>query len=370
MFYISVFVHRFRDLDPLIRAECIHSLGLYFKKHPSHFLSTSYLRYVGWVLSDSATPVRLAAIKALQTVYSLSSASSGEADHLLPSLNHFTERFKPRLLEMAEGDTDVSIRVGVLGVLGDIDKAGLLEEEERERLGGLVFCEDAKVRKGVSGFVRGVWEEWTEERVMEMGGAINGSGAKGKKDKGKGKTELDTSRIGIKGLAVLLIKWGKTLDEIIGDDSDTEDQEDDADELGQGTSKGASKRSKQMAALAANTSHKANSEGRTALAVDALWEELEPVRDWEGILDMLLLDHSAAGEDQATSSRARRGGGRLNDKKHAAANDAEDDRDEDAESVQVDEAWRLEEVEEGLLLEVLVASLTRAEKEAASGKKV
>ena len=117
----SVFVHRYRDLDPNIRAECVRAIGLWFRKYPGHFLDASYLRYVGWVLSDSHTLVRVEAVKALAGVYD-------QADYIT-SLSHFTERFKPRLLEMATSDTELSVRVAVIQVLGSLDSRSLLESE-------------------------------------------------------------------------------------------------------------------------------------------------------------------------------------------------------------------------------------------------
>ena len=58
--------------------------------------------------------------------------------------------------------------------------------------------------------------------------------------------------------------------------------------------------------------------------------EVEPVADWETVLEILLLDHSAAGEDDAAQAKGRR--------------KAKPSSQESA----VDEAWRLEEVEEGV----------------------
>ncbi|KAK0205357.1 hypothetical protein DFS33DRAFT_761234 [Desarmillaria ectypa] len=337
-FIDGVFVHRFRDLDPVIRTECITSLGIFFKKHPSHFLSTSYLRYVGWVLSDSATHARLAAVKALQIVY-----SSSVADGVLTSLNHFTERFKPRLVEMAEADVDVGVRVGVLNVLEEIEKSGMLEEEERERLGGLVFCEEMRVRKAVSGFMRGVWEEWVELRDVEMGG----------------KSKDDKERMGIKGIAALLVKWGEALDKVLGDDDEDED----------GIQ---AKRTRTRPEIAALSTGRLKSGGgnRIALAAEALWDELDPVTDWSGILDMLLLDHSASA-DQGPSSNGRNKKGKKGRKpaKSKVAASQEVDDDDETESVHVDDSWRLEEVEEGILLELLVASLAKTKKEVVGGKK-
>ncbi|KAG6868507.1 hypothetical protein C0993_001847 [Termitomyces sp. T159_Od127] len=324
-FVDGVFVHRYRDLDPNIRAECVHAIGLWFKKYPGHFLDASYLRYVGWVLSDSNTHVCLEAVKSLTGVY--------EQGSYMGSFNHFTERFRPRLVEMATSDTEIPIRVAVIQVLGAIDSHSLLEDEEREKLCLLLFDEEARVRKAVSQFVRGVWEEAVDERLV-----------------GKNKpSDEDRQRAGFKALAVLLVKWCKTLDKMIGDEDEDVNEAD-----GEDVTTTQSRKRREVAALVA-MDHK----GRTALAIEALWEEMDAVREWEVLLDLLLLDHSAAEDaesqepEQGSSKRLR---GRQNGKVHTP------------DSV-VDEAWRLDDLEESMLLEVLVTSLRRAKAEAAGGKK-
>jgi cohesin complex subunit SA-1/2 len=315
-----VFVHRYRDLDPSIRAECVHAIGLWFKKYPSHFLDGSYLRYVGWVLSDPNTHVRLEAVKSLFGVYQ-------KADYI-GSLQHFTDRFKPRLVEMATGDTELSVRVAVIQVLGSIDGHGLLEDEQRETLCLLVFDEEAKVRRAVSRFVRGVWEDMVEERLHS-----------------RKAIKQDKARAGVKSLGMLLVRLGKALDKV----AVSGDEDDEASPpLGSADGNANSKRLKEVAALVG-----AEQRGRTALAVEALWDEVDPVSDWEALLDVLLLDHSASGGEGSQGSRGRR----------------TQTRQTNGDSV-VDEAWRLEEVEEAILLEVLVAALRKAKMDTAGAKKV
>ncbi|KAI0356888.1 hypothetical protein OH77DRAFT_1423133 [Trametes cingulata] len=316
-FVDGVFVHRYRDLDPNIRAECVRAMGLWFKKYPGHFLDGAYLRYVGWVLSDAHTQVRLEAVRALALAYE-QTAYIGAA-----ALQHFTERFKPRLVEMAVGDVELSVRVAVIQVLQTIDSHGLLEEEQRQQLCLLVFDEEARVRRAVSGFVKGVWEETVDERLV-----------------GRRPSDSDKAKAGVKALGMLLVNWGRALDKTSGGgDADSEDGMD----LGEGSSKRV--RAKEVASLVST-----NAKGRTALVVEALWDEVEPVRDWETLLDVLLLDHSAAGEEGARPASRSKG-------KQAANETA------------VDEAWRLEEVEEAVLLELLVASLRKALVDAANAKK-
>ncbi|KAG6370285.1 hypothetical protein JVT61DRAFT_12236 [Boletus reticuloceps] len=66
---LQCFVYRHCDLDYNIRAECVKTMGSWFTHYPTHFLDGSY---VGWVLSDSSTPVRLEAVRALAIVYAQS----------------------------------------------------------------------------------------------------------------------------------------------------------------------------------------------------------------------------------------------------------------------------------------------------------
>ncbi|KIK96764.1 hypothetical protein PAXRUDRAFT_825621 [Paxillus rubicundulus Ve08.2h10] len=311
----GVFVHRYRDLDPNIRTECVRAMAAWFTHYPAHFLDASYLRYVGWVLSDSSTPVRLEAVRALAAVYAQS--------EYVGSLTHFTERFKPRLLEMAGGDTELSVRTAVIGVLGAIDGHALLEDEERERMCLLVFDAEARVRKAVGGFVGGVLQELAEERVAVLAG----------RNKNKAGEKVK-ARAGVKALAMLLVKWGKALDRA------SEASEEESVLSGEGGS-GSGRR------IHPPSVGGADPRGRIALAVEALWDEVEALSDWEGILDVLLLDHSAGGDEDM---------------------DGNDSLVESARSG-VDPALRLSEVEESVLLEVLVASLRRAKAVSASGKK-
>lgn len=313
----SVFVHRYRDLDPNIRAECVRAMGLWFSKYPAHFLDGAYLRYVGWVLSDSNTHVRLEAVKALSLAYAQTEFIG------IGALQHFTERFKPRLVEMAIGDTELPVRIAVVQVLQAIDGHGLLEDEQRVQLCLLVFDEEPKMRRAVSGFVRGVWEETLEERLV------------GKKPDAKNK-----KKAGIKALAILLVQWGKALDK---GQTSNEDDEDEGEQDGEQSEDSRRGRRREVISVVGP-----EQKGRTALAVEALWDEIPQVGDWETLLELLQLDHSTPDESR---SRVKKKG------KHAG------------EST-VDEVWRLEEVEEGVLLEVLAAALRKAKAVAVGGKKV
>jgi cohesin complex subunit SA-1/2 len=235
---------------------------------------------------------------------------------------------------MATSDIDLSIRVAVIRVLGDIESHFPLEEEEKEKLCFLLFDEEPRVRRAVSSFVKTVWEEEVDEKLGSL----------------RKPSEKDKERIGIKVLAELLVKWGKALDSISGDAADSEIGDEEI-ETGEGSNgRRQSKQRKELIALVA-----AEDRGRISMAVEALWDEVTSVSDWENLLELLLLDHSA--EDGVSHVGPARGRPRMNGKSHK-------------DDFHVDETWRLEEAEETALLEVIVAAIRMAKEESTGGKKV
>lgn len=338
---------------------------------------------MGWVLSDPSSVVRLSASKSLLSVYT-------QPDYLT-SITSFTERFKGRLIEMAGGDTEVNVRTSVIAVLVEMDKSALLEEDEREKMCWAIFDEEVKVRKAVAPFVKGVWEEKATESVAKR----NERGVTGRNATAARAEKLnkeDQKKVGVKALAELLVKWSKSLDKIVGvvDDVTSEAGDADADvmdEDGPSTSRHRKTkiRHQEVAALVeADPPQQQQSQfqqqhlyqqqrGRIALAVEALWDNLESVSEWQVVLEVLLLDHSTnaanAGstaasspltvfeDDDAPPAKGKGAKGAANGKRKGGVN---------AKTVavgsgdQVDEAWRLDEVEESVLIEVLVAALRRA----------
>lgn len=282
------------------------------KVHPDYYLEGNYLRYIGWVLSDDVrssssflgaylTPprspqhkdVRHAAIKALIPVYA--------KDSYIGQVQHFTDRFKLQLVKMARGEVDLAVRISALLVLRSIDKHGLLEEEQRDAVARLVFEGEKRVRVAVAGFFAGMMREKIEEMETEA----NARG--GVKEWGE-----------LKVLAEMLVELGRELD---GEEQEEEEGEKEEE-------------------LEVVKTHR----GRVALAVKALWDEVEVVRDWKKVLEFLLLDHSATEGAAKKGKKGRKG--------------------------ELDEATRLTEEEETLLVEVLVASLGLTTGTTATTKKV
>jgi len=316
-------VHRSRDHDATIRADCVHELGVWFNKHPSYFLESGFLPYLGKTLADQNTAVRLEAVKAILALYS-------KKDYIV-AVNHFTQTFKPRLVEMAISDIDLSVRLGVVQVLLSIDQLGLLEDEEREQLCLLVFGREAKIREAVAPFVQLTWAEEVDRHLV--GRPLTEENA-----------DKEKQRAGAKCLAQLLIKWSKSL---VESEPSRSAQNDDSDDEGEGRVKDRLLREPGI--------DKVNHD-RIGLAVEALWEEMEFLRKWNGLLTLLLMDHTTGvglseGGNATAKGKKRRTGLRKED------------------SI-VEPVWRLNDAEEEVLLQVLISALRHATLDASAHKKV
>ncbi|XP_070769672.1 cohesin subunit SA-1-like [Enoplosus armatus] len=119
----GVFVHRYRDRLPEIRAACIEELGVWLKTDPEDFLNDGCLKYLGWTLHDKQSPVRLQCVRALQGLY--------QENEFIGRLELFTSRFKERMLSMVlDKDSDVAVEVvNLLLLIQQTTEEGLREEE-------------------------------------------------------------------------------------------------------------------------------------------------------------------------------------------------------------------------------------------------
>ncbi|KAI8594100.1 hypothetical protein BDZ88DRAFT_503197 [Geranomyces variabilis] len=164
----SVFVHRYRDTDPTIRTECIAELGIWIQKFPDAFLDPSYLRYIGWMLSDKSAAVRLESLKALCRLYAIES--------MLTGLRAFTERFRPRFLQMALAEKEASVQAEALNLVTLVAAAGLLEDADHDALMPLIFSDDVKIRGLVAKLVEEVWrEEHVQAKTDELKATLSES---------------------------------------------------------------------------------------------------------------------------------------------------------------------------------------------------
>ncbi|XP_056133500.1 cohesin subunit SA-2 [Lampris incognitus] len=130
----GVFVHRYRDSVAEIRAACIEELGVWLREDPEEFLNDQYLKYLGWMLHDKQSSVRLQCVHALQGLY--------QKRDFIGRLELFFSRFKGRILAMVlDKDPDVAVEViHLLLLIQQYDREEeCLSEEECSNIYPLVF---------------------------------------------------------------------------------------------------------------------------------------------------------------------------------------------------------------------------------------
>lgn len=239
---------------------------------------------------------------------------------------------------MATGEAEIQVRISSIHTLELINNHGLLETEQRESIATLIYEKEKRVRQAVAKFFNELLVEKVEEKKIEMEA---NTGKSSQKKKGKEALE-QISQLEIKSLAELLVNYAQTLD---GDAEDDLEEDDELDAV----------------VAEPEVSLPRSHQGRIALAVEALWDQVEPLRNWEGIMNFLLLDHSTDGATGAGEGtpKAAKGKGR----KSAAAKAA-------ASSDDLDDACKLTEKEETLLMEVLVASFAKITGSTPTAKKV
>lgn len=160
----TVFVHRYRDVDPKIRCECMLALGRWIRNYREFFFEGQYLRYLGWMLSDAAAQTRSVAVAQLLSLYKNKDNIAG--------LRSFTERFRQRIVEMAAQDADAGVRTSVVELLDLVRDAGLIEPSDIDIVGRLVFDSEPRVRKAAGRFfvanIQDVFDSITEEVTEEI----------------------------------------------------------------------------------------------------------------------------------------------------------------------------------------------------------
>ncbi|KAF2025205.1 STAG-domain-containing protein [Setomelanomma holmii] len=157
-----VYVHRYRDIDPRIRVDCVIALADWIIMYPDRFFDGTHLRYLGWVLSDSHAPTRVEVLHQLARLF--------RDKDKLAGLKTFTERFRPRIVEIATHDAEDHVRATAVDLLDVLREAGFLEPDDIDSVGKLIFDSHTKVRKAVVGFFAENVSAAYEAIVEDMGG--------------------------------------------------------------------------------------------------------------------------------------------------------------------------------------------------------
>ena len=138
----GIFVHRYRDSSPHIRAASIQALSIMTLQRPEMFLRDKYLKYFGWMMSDKVVTVRLAAIGGLLAPFDAIQKASTSSDSAvlkaaeridLTLLQHVVTKFLPRLAD-AVIDTDLRVQEKAMALLLSLLREGFLDECEDDNL--------------------------------------------------------------------------------------------------------------------------------------------------------------------------------------------------------------------------------------------
>ena len=159
----SVFIHRYRDVDPKIRSDCIVALGSWVETCPDIFFEGTFLRYLGWLMSDQNHTVRHQVLGQFQRLY-------GKDEPDVGRLRAFTQRFRDRMVEIATRDSEIAIRATAVDLLGSVKELGLLEPDHIDTVGRLIFDADPKVRKAVAPFFASNVEDAYSNITEGLGG--------------------------------------------------------------------------------------------------------------------------------------------------------------------------------------------------------
>ncbi|XP_054971172.1 cohesin subunit SA-3 isoform X3 [Pan paniscus] len=158
----GVFVHRYRDVLPEIRAICIEEIGCWMQSYSTSFLTDSYLKYIGWTLHDKHRDVRLKCVKALKGLY-------GNRD-LTTRLELFTSRFKDRMVSMVmDREYDVAVEAVRLLILILKNMEGVLTDADCESVYPVVYASHRGLASAAGEFL--YWKLFYPEcEIRMMGG--------------------------------------------------------------------------------------------------------------------------------------------------------------------------------------------------------
>ncbi|KAK4979533.1 cohesin complex subunit [Elasticomyces elasticus] len=270
----TVFVHRYRDVDAKIRVDCVDALGDWIVTYPDHFFDSTHLRYLGWILSDSAAPVRLAVVKQLHRLYRDKDNVAG--------LKIFTERFRSRMVEMGTKDAETQVRASAVELLDSLREVGLLEPDDIDTVGRLIFDTEPRVRKAVVGFFSETINDLYQSKVDDLGG----------------QEALDEAlpSEGDNDYEHLRLEWLKLkclVESLQSYDSFGQDLPSHIVQPASGNP---------------YLLHMGGMQSRFSLAAQALYDAVPEVKDWKILIGYLLYDHSTpetAGTPDDTASQLR-----------------------------------------------------------------
>lgn len=302
-FFNSIFVHRSRDVESIIRVECIKELGNWMQGYQAYFVSNNYLRFMGWAFNDRNGNVRCEVLKSLARLYKI--------ENIAEKLKVFSNRFKVRVEQMALDDVDVSVRVNAIQLISSLYKLDIhiLSEDGRTALLNRIGSDVPRVRKSGAPFVKAMIESSVINPLLqEVTNSLAEASARTRTGRRSAAaaapaTPVNKTWVTFKGLASFLVE------QIADTDSDE---------------------------MQVDTEASAQNEKRNVMItniVEALWDQMKDLQDYTSLSDYLSRDHSQTQQQQTEM---------------------------DTEDTNIEDCYRLSEDEESVLVYVFVACLRTA----------
>ena len=260
----TIFVHRYRDVDEHIRAECLAALGRWILTYREIFLEGQYLRYIGWTLADMAANPRTVALAQLLPLY--------ENKDNIGVLHSFTERFRQRIVEIATQDADLNARITAIELLNHLREGGLLEPPDVDAVGRLIFDIDPRIRKAAGGFFVANITDAFESMTEEVGDELNELLADDDEDDYESPKR---SWIKFKCLAEIFQAY------------DSEEPE-----------------KPELAITSRGVLSGAPADSRFVLATEAVYPHMEELSQWQSLAGYLLYDHSQIADNPSEDDTA------------------------------------------------------------------
>ena len=133
----GVFMHRYRDSNPHIRAYCLQALSSMTMDRPDLFLTDKYLKYFGWMCSDKVASVRLTSLVALLAPFTAAERNSGKLknrssslDLDVSSMQNVCMKFLNRIVDCTQDSQSLEVQEVALALLVQMLKADFLDDPD------------------------------------------------------------------------------------------------------------------------------------------------------------------------------------------------------------------------------------------------
>ena len=251
--FSTIFIIKYRDVSPEIRATAISALGGWIIYNPEHFLDEIHSKYIGWLLSDRESVVRKAAIHAI--------ARALKEEQLHEHLGTFLDRFSDRIVEMSR-DKDDHVAVAAIDVLTSIIPYDILTNEASEKICEMAVNERHRdIRRAAGRFLARLSKTQGSEALPSS------STARGPQKRARGKTTKAT--------------------ENENGSCDLSPEQALAD----------------LRVFITSISGKSDDISDCRRVVNAVWESFPALRCWDSIIDLLLDKDSQRQKTQSRSGR-------------------------------------------------------------------